>query len=48
MPEMPDWDNDNDDPLNFFRGMRNGCLVSIPMWAVIVYAICFSLGCCHG
>ena len=29
------YDNDNDfgDSLKFFRGLRNGCLVSIPMWA---------------
>ena len=49
MPE--DWhDNDNydGDALKCFRGLRNGCLVSIPLWCVIIYTICLSLGCCHG
>jgi hypothetical protein len=33
-----DWDDD--DPLRFFVGLRNGCLMAIPMWCLIVFAFC--------
>ena len=48
MPEEYDNDNDFGDSLKFFRGLRNGCVVSIPMWVVILYVVCLSVGCCHG
>jgi hypothetical protein len=48
---MPtDWgddDYDEDDPLRFYVGLRNGCLVSVPLWGLIISAVCFSFGCCH-
>lgn len=35
--------HDEDDGLNAFRGLVNGVLLSIPLWAVIYFAVRIAL-----